>query len=95
LERILELIKANVATKKEDLIRQLDSKLMGWSNYFRHVVAKKTLSYVDNQVFSGTDLVDQLKGFLTLMAPYSDRCIQDGRSNTSTSAPMPRSSVSV
>jgi RNA-directed DNA polymerase len=51
LARIRELIKANVATKTEDLIRQFNSKLRGWVNYFRHVVAKKTFSYVDDQVF--------------------------------------------
>lgn len=45
------LIKTNVATKTEDLIRQFNSKLRGWVNYFRHVVAKKTFSYVDDQVF--------------------------------------------
>jgi RNA-directed DNA polymerase len=33
------------------LIRQLNSKLRGWTNYFRHVVAKKTFSDVDNQMY--------------------------------------------
>jgi RNA-directed DNA polymerase len=47
LERIREIMKANVATKTEDLIRQLNSKLMGCANYFRHVVAKKIFGYVD------------------------------------------------
>jgi RNA-directed DNA polymerase len=51
LERIRELIRANVATKTEDLIWQLNTKLRGWTNYFRHVVAKETFSYVDHQVF--------------------------------------------
>jgi len=51
LERIREIIKSNVATKTEDLIRQLNSKLRGWSNYFRHVVAKKTFRHVDDQLF--------------------------------------------
>jgi RNA-directed DNA polymerase len=51
LERIREIIKASVTIKTEDLIRQLNSKLRGWTNYFRHVVAKKTFSYVDAQVF--------------------------------------------
>jgi RNA-directed DNA polymerase len=51
LERIRKIIKANVATKTEDLIRQFNSKLMGWANYFRHVVAKKTFGRVDAQMF--------------------------------------------
>jgi RNA-directed DNA polymerase len=51
LDRIREIIKVNVATKTDDLIRQLNSKVRGWINYFRHVVAKKTFSYVDDQVF--------------------------------------------
>ena len=50
LDDIRRLIRANTAAKTEELIRQLNSKLRGWANYFCHVVAKKTFNYVDQQV---------------------------------------------
>lgn len=54
LDDIRELLKSQMATKTENLIQQLNTKLRGWANYYRHVVAKKTFKYVDNVIFEAT-----------------------------------------
>lgn len=44
-------IKSNKAVKTEHLIRLLNRKIVGWTNYYRHVVAKRTFTYVDHHIF--------------------------------------------
>lgn len=51
LDDIRDLLKSQVATKTENLIQQLNTKLRGWANYYRHVVAKDTFRHVDNAIF--------------------------------------------
>lgn len=51
LETIRALIKSNATVPTEILIAQLNPKIRGWANYFCHVVAKDTFSYVDHNIF--------------------------------------------
>ncbi len=51
LDGIRVFIKSHTAIKTEDLIRQLNRKISGWTNYYRHVVSKDIFSYVDYQAF--------------------------------------------
>lgn len=51
LAGIRETIKSNSTAKQENLILQLNPKIRGWTNYFRHVCAKKTFSYVSHNIF--------------------------------------------
>lgn len=51
LANIRAVFKANKMAKTEDLIGKLNPKIMGWANYYRHVVAKKTFDYVDDCIY--------------------------------------------
>ena len=51
LAEIRETIRKQATAKTENLIRPLNQKIRGWSNYYRHICSKKTFSYVDAQIF--------------------------------------------
>lgn len=49
--RLRMIIKTNQTVKTEALIRQLNPKIRGWANYYRHAVSAKTFSQLDHCVF--------------------------------------------
>jgi RNA-directed DNA polymerase len=51
LDGIRGNIKAALGMSAADLIRWLNPKIRGWSNYHRHVVSKRVFSRVDNAIF--------------------------------------------
>jgi RNA-directed DNA polymerase len=51
LADIRATVKSNGTAKTENLIRVLNNKLRGWSNYHRHVCAKETFGYISHCIF--------------------------------------------
>ena len=51
LRTIKATIKANAGAKTENLIRQLNPKIKGWSNYYQHSASSRTFSYIDHRIF--------------------------------------------
>ena len=50
LNNIRGVVKTNASAKSEDLIHQLNPKIIGWANYHRFICAKKTFNYVSCNV---------------------------------------------
>jgi RNA-directed DNA polymerase len=51
LADIRGIVKDNRTAKTENLIRQLNPKIRGWANYYRHVCSKATFNYIDCHIF--------------------------------------------
>lgn len=51
LTEIRNVIRALKSVTQETLIRLLNPKITGWANYHRHVVASKTFTAVDSQIW--------------------------------------------
>lgn len=51
LKKIRLLFKSRKTAEAYQLIGELNPKIRGWANYYRHVVAKKAFNYVDNGIY--------------------------------------------
>lgn len=51
LKDIRDVIKRNKTAKAENLIRLLNPKIRGWTNYYRFVCSKETFAYVSHNIF--------------------------------------------
>lgn len=51
LSNLRELIKKHATIPVNDLIKLINPKLKGWSNYYRHCVAKQIFGYVGHKLF--------------------------------------------
>jgi RNA-directed DNA polymerase len=51
LMNMRKLIRAHATMAVNDLIKLMNPKLRGWSNYYHHSVAKQTFGYVGHQIF--------------------------------------------
>ncbi|TMO37597.1 group II intron reverse transcriptase/maturase, partial [Pseudoalteromonas sp. S4389] len=51
LSNLRELTKKHATTPINDLIKLINPKLRGWSNYYRHCVAKQVFGYVSHKLF--------------------------------------------
>ncbi|MFO2970931.1 group II intron reverse transcriptase/maturase [Legionella pneumophila serogroup 10] len=51
LTDIRKTIKSNATVKAEKLIGQLNQKIRGWANYYRHVCSKEAFRYIDYNIF--------------------------------------------
>lgn len=52
LHGIKGIVKKNATARTENLIRPLNQKIQGWTNYYRHICAKRTFRHVDKTIFS-------------------------------------------
>lgn len=51
LQEVRKTIKSNQTAKTEDLIKQLNPKILGWAHFFRYSAASRTFSYVDKEIY--------------------------------------------
>lgn len=51
LKKIRDLVKSNKTIAQKEMIKLLNPVIIGWSNYHKYFVSKKTFSYVSSEIF--------------------------------------------
>lgn len=51
LKETKDCIKRGIALPTEQLIHQLNEKIIGWTNYYRNGVSSKVFSMIDNEIY--------------------------------------------
>lgn len=51
LDKNRDFIKSNATAKTENLILNLNLRIRGWANYYRHVVSRDAFHYIDDRIF--------------------------------------------
>lgn len=51
LNKIREVVKSNKTIEQKEMINLLNPVIIGWSNYHKYFVSKKTFSYVSSEIF--------------------------------------------
>jgi RNA-directed DNA polymerase len=51
LGQIRAVIKTNISSTTSELLGQLNPKIVGWAQYYKHVVSKRTFSMIDASIF--------------------------------------------
>ncbi|MDA0910834.1 MAG: group II intron reverse transcriptase/maturase [Proteobacteria bacterium] len=76
IKNIKEVINRNKTISAGDLIRHLNPKIIGWGNYYRHVVSQKTFAYIDYCIFKSLLIWEKRrhpnKGMKWIVRKYHD-----------------------
>lgn len=51
LSNIRDIFRKSKATRQEELIETLNPRIRGWANFHKHIVAKRTFTWIDHRIW--------------------------------------------